>query len=97
MQRLGAQSLLQQPLTPAQPLIHLDAGIGVVRRQHHQALGPRLVARLEKPADLVNDLVVIGHGANGPLFFARDGRSSRRQPFGSSDLESLPLDFPHNR
>ncbi len=61
LNRLGPQPLLQQPVAPAHPLVDLDARLAVGRRQRIEGGAARLVARLHKRADLIDDLVVIGH------------------------------------
>ena len=58
---LRAEALLQQPLATPEPLVDLAARGGIVGRELLHPLVPRLVARLHDPADLVDDLVVVGH------------------------------------
>jgi hypothetical protein len=76
---LGAQALLQQPLTPPESLVHLAARGHIVGRELVHALVTRLVARLDDPADLVNGLVVVWHG-NSPILERAVGRGSCGSP-----------------
>src|SRR5262249_2731586 len=84
LDRLGAQPLLQEPLAPPQPLVHLGARLGIRRRQALQPLVPRLVARLDEPADLIDELVVVGHGWS--TFPLRLSESVPKAPEGRPDV-----------
>ena len=66
LKRLRAQSLLQEALAPPEPPVRVGAQLRVSLRQLIEAIVPRLVARLEKRPDLLNDLMMIGHDSSHP-------------------------------
>ncbi len=93
LDRLGPEPLLQQPLTSKQSLIHFGARLRIRRYPPIQPGDSRLIGRLRQRADLIDDLVMVGHLASlSKVLLSGSGISGREGSYPSQIDDGLVVD-----